>query len=644
MTSYQNVVRFFKTKTDNCRPVDFLVYILLGFLIIYGFVAEFIFSMNFSLHSDSVETGIVSMEIWRHHNFLLDQFYLPSADPLYFSESITFQLFPQIFSNFSPLILKLVSFFIFLLTLAVFGYIIYIISKKLVCVLIFLALMLNLTPSSYLFFNGPTNHVATIFFIGLFIIFCFYQVYNKLIPAVIFIILLNLIVYSDSLIIIWFIIPLLLYNVSCYKQLTKQKTLFIASALITSGLTYFYKTYLNPNLFNGYSQLNFVNFEEFIVHLSFFFKGLILLLNGNIYLAISNTQKNTFTDISLIVLFSLVLITFLYSLKRIEKKHFYFFVFFSGITLGFIYIFFTTITVNIDTTRYLTFLGVLIFVILSISCKSNRFFSLLVIFFIIINAITNFSAITTPQYPNKEQLEMIDFLEKNQLNTGFGDYWDSNIITYLSNEQVIIRPIIVNNDQIIPFFWVSAKKWYTSNSEKYFILVKSDGIFLNTDSMKQYLVMNTPNKVLRYNNYYIYIFNQRPIISPTIIYHQIGHVIEEKGENYVEISSNEGSGLALYGPYKKFGPGKFLVNFDINIDNSTNNTRFTNLSFCKIDVSSQNGKLILAQKELYVNNLTQQNGSTLEFTLMAPEFLEFRVWSENVLPFRVNAEPTVSKL
>jgi hypothetical protein len=646
MLFFETIFQNFKSKINKTQPVTFFFSVLLCILIVYGFITEYIFSINFPLNSDSTETGIVSMEIWRHHNFLLNQFYLPSADPLYFSETITFQLLPQILSNFSPFVLKIVSFIIFILALTVFGYITYIVSKRIICVLVFFALMLNLTPASYIFFNGPTNHIATIFFIGLFIVFILYDVQDKLINSIVFIILLNLIVYSDSLIIIWFIIPLVLYNMYFYKQLKKQNILFIVSAVITSSLTYFYKTYFNSNLFNGYSLLSFVtSYEQFFAHLALYFKGLLLLFSGNLYNSVVNTQKVTFLDVSFIVISGILLICLIYYWKKRDITFIHFFAVFSGVVISFIYIFFTTISINIVTTRYLIFLCILIFIVLSIECKKNHIILTLIIILLVINATSNFSAISTTQNPNKEQLDMIEFLKSNQLYSGYGDYWDSNLITYLSNEVVIIRPVRIIDDQITPFYWVSAKEWYNVSSENgYFILVKPNGVFLSTNSLTDYLKTHSQNKIIHYNNYDIYIFNEKPVFTERIIYHQVGHIIEEQGKKYVDVFPNEGKGFALYGPYDRISPGRYLVNFDIKINNSSKNSTFTDQPFGKIDVASQTGKIIIEEKRLNINDLLSPNDTSLEFTLYEPEILEFRVWSENILPFKVGAEPKLTKL
>ena len=57
------------------------------------------------------------------------------------------------------------------------------------------------------------------------------------------------------------------------------------------------------------------------------------------------------------------------------------------------------------------------------------------------------------EQPNREQYELINYLKELNLTLGFGDYWDSNIITYLSKEDILVRPVCFTDEKIIPFKW-----------------------------------------------------------------------------------------------------------------------------------------------------------------------------------------------
>jgi len=63
-----------------------IVNILLIIFIIYGLICKLAHSLNFPLNSDTVDAGMVNLEIWVHQNFLLESYYFPSADPFCFSD------------------------------------------------------------------------------------------------------------------------------------------------------------------------------------------------------------------------------------------------------------------------------------------------------------------------------------------------------------------------------------------------------------------------------------------------------------------------------------------------------------------------------------------------------------------------------
>jgi hypothetical protein len=95
-----------------------VINVLLIIFIIYGLICKLAISLNFSLNSDDVDAGMVSLEIWVHQNFFLDSYYFPSADPFWFSDIIPFHLIPQISSDFNPMAIRIMSYLIFCTCLA----------------------------------------------------------------------------------------------------------------------------------------------------------------------------------------------------------------------------------------------------------------------------------------------------------------------------------------------------------------------------------------------------------------------------------------------------------------------------------------------------------------------------------------------
>jgi hypothetical protein len=155
----------------------------------------------------------------------------------------------------------------------------------------------------------------------------------------------------------------------------------------------------------------------------------------------------TLSDIVLILALIILLLLLIFNINKRKLTVFHIFVIFTGLTISFFYLF-TSIS-NIPTLRYLSFLIVLFFAIMAIECKDNRFILGFIIILITIIAFSNMS-VFSERYQNSDQgsMELIKFLKDNQLYTGYGDYWDSNIVTYLSNEEVTIRQINVYKGKI----------------------------------------------------------------------------------------------------------------------------------------------------------------------------------------------------
>ncbi len=68
--------------------------------------------------------------------------------------------------------------------------------------------------------------------------------------------------------------------------------------------------------------------------------------------------------------------------------------------------------------------------------KFRRIYIFLFLSLIIMNSVSNAEILKDEHNnPNREQYELIDYLKESNLIFDYGNYWDSNIITYLSKEK-----------------------------------------------------------------------------------------------------------------------------------------------------------------------------------------------------------------
>jgi hypothetical protein len=327
--------------------------ILLIFFIIEGIISKFLISINRSLDSDGVCPGIVSMEIWRHKDYLLSQFSFNSADPNIFSDILPFHLIPQIISNFDPNAIRIMTFIIFLLIIFIFSCVIYEINGDILNGLIFAALLANLWLGSFGFFLMTQSHNGTTFFVGIFLLLFLKNREINLSRTWIFLIfLLNLIVFSDSIIIAWFVIPFTAIYILFFEDKNFESNSSILVMNLTTLITYVIKTFFISTLMTFPIYIKDIT-TIFDVNIPLYIKGLLYLLNGSVY-SIYETPNPS----DCIIIFSFILLLY-YSVRYMmltqnkDSKNLYFFFIISAIVIFLGYVS-TNLSIDFSSTRYLT--------------------------------------------------------------------------------------------------------------------------------------------------------------------------------------------------------------------------------------------------------------------------------------------------
>jgi hypothetical protein len=258
----------------------------------------------------------------------------------------------------------------------------------------------------------------------------------------------------------------------------------------------------------GYTQLVLVNsFDNLLQNIKLYLLKILCLFSENKCIG---SQMPTLADIVLIMALIILLLLLVFNINKRKLTVFHIFTIFTGLIISFSY-FFTSIS-NIPTLRYLSFLIVLFFAIMAIECKDNRLILGFIIILITINAFSNMSVFSEiNQNSDQGSMELIKFLKDNQLYTGYGDYWDSNIVTYLSNEEVTIRQITVYKGKITPYLWVSSKRWYGPEYQGTFIISKKSGSTIPWQELDYYTSIHKPEKILTFGDKIIY-FYKDPIL------------------------------------------------------------------------------------------------------------------------------------
>ena len=515
-----------------------LAIVILAILIMYGLLAGFMYSLNYDLGSDTVVPGIVAMEIFSHGNF---QFDYPVNDPHIFTDVYTFHLLPQYLSGYDPTVLRLTAFVMFLILIAIFAYIIYGYAGT-VSALMFAALMANLSPDAYWYFISPDWHLGMLIGAGLFIILLDFDRIKKrsLYWTALCVFAVGLVMLSDSSILTVFIIPYVAYYIlfkrpelkrSSQNKKTGKQTqdavapnkddglqkldLVVLSAVVIPGIAWLFKTYEPLSIgaqllyFNS-TPVGLVDFQHaLVVNLPLYFQALALLVNTALFNVLS--LNIGILDIPVAVMF---LVALGISFVRVNKKAGYLYGIFLGsavvMFLGFVLL---SLTDGLWSARFLIFTALAVFGVIALAYdekdeknKLNILLLALVIVLVLATVPINYSKmISLDGQPNKEDYQLIAFIESRGYNYGYSDYTYANTLTYLSKEKLTVRSVQVHSGTIDPYAWLGSLKWYDQQPSKFFIVSKTGTQF--NGELYVMLSKHAPTLSESYKGFNVYYFN-----------------------------------------------------------------------------------------------------------------------------------------
>jgi hypothetical protein len=509
---------------------------VLVIFIIWGLITKFFISVNLRLDSDAVGMGILSMEIGKYHNFLLSGCHISSADPLVFTELVPFHLIPQILTNYSPLALKVMVFFIFVLSIMVLAYLVWSVSGNFPSALLFAALAANIPSEGYFWFAYPNSHNATTLFGAVILVILFYysrlaenqqdRIENarkkktgetnniRLLCSAVLIALVFLSVISDTLIVVIVLVPFVLTYLLFYGKKTGIMNSLIISLVITSVVAYLLKTYMIPGWIKTNYEMNGIS-EIFFVKIPLFFKTQLLLLNNGLSAFAGGSAAMGPLEIISLVLFAGVMICCIKNWRdkwhstAPEQRLLSGVLLLSVLVMAISFIF-SGYSYNITATRYVTFTALALFMLVAMTCPvSRKGCGFLVISLLLVSAIAGSLAPGPANTnPNGRELGLITYLKSQNLSYGYGTYWDSNIITYLSGENVTVRSMYFLPDDLMQNKLNSCDRWYTTRPDRMFLIYDT-----NTPedrAQKNFPLLVKPNntmRVLQYQDYEIYPFN-----------------------------------------------------------------------------------------------------------------------------------------
>ena len=144
----------------------------------------------------------------------------------------------------------------------------------------------------------------------------------------------------------------------------------------------------------------------------------------------------------------------------------------------------------------------------------NYTIDLFMITYMISNLYTTFLTIrdNDKKVPEKKY-ELVNLLKKNNLDYGYGGYWNSIISYYLSNYTITVAPVKNFDDTISPDRWYSDKRWYSNNKKhrgRVFLILDEKALIYRGNIINLYGV---PDQILKCSGYNVLVYNKNPFID-----------------------------------------------------------------------------------------------------------------------------------
>jgi hypothetical protein len=183
-------------------------------------------------------------------------------------------------------------------------------------------------------------------------------------------------------------------------------------------------------------------------------------------------------------------------------------------------------------------------------------------------------ATTAPEQPQKA---LGGYLKRQGLAYGFSTYWNSNIVTVFSGNEIGIRPVWFDGLTIKQYDWTNKADWYAPSRHEgaTFLLVPDVIPAGERDSGFSYLspvvlerMFGRPSRTLRFQEKTIYEwpYNIMKANLPSVrISGKTPHAIGRLDGDVLKAGPGE-RGLLLYGPYWALREGRYRVRFLLRVD------------------------------------------------------------------------------
>lgn len=301
---------------------------------------------------------------------------------------------------------------------------------------------------------------------------------RSIVLSVLFCLLVGVLILNDPMYFYYGVLPVIALSLILYLKApsVRKQIRNIISGLVLSGVFYEIVKYVvvKSGIKISPQPISFVGFSNIFSNLNTALHGLILLFGADIF---NRSVINLITIGYLLNFVLLVLVVyFIFSyfkpktVLKNEKSDIAIIIkyFFSWLAVYvFLVYFLSNQLVNVLTYRYLVLIPFIAIIFIAseftlFDKNIKKLFGVIIILATIFNIGTSIAYQKDPtiikynlsyNYKNSQNFSIINFLESKHLYKGYGQYWDANINSYLSDNKIDIYPIQCINNKTTTFNW-----------------------------------------------------------------------------------------------------------------------------------------------------------------------------------------------
>lgn len=124
-----------------------------------------------------------------------------------------------------------------------------------------------------------------------------------------------------------------------------------------------------------------------------------------------------------------------------------------------------------------------------------------------------YSFVRQPRIPEQKESRLAHWLMERNLTCGYGTYWGANILDLESRGAVQAGAIIVKNDKVVPYLWITDERWYHEKPAHFLVINHPAWGFMSEEKVKDWF--GPPDETHDFDDLTVYVWKKD--ITPLVV-------------------------------------------------------------------------------------------------------------------------------